>query len=490
MLIVAFLIRRKHHCPIHLSQTGNLIADHGLNVDYKPVTDYQSTFRPINAIHACRPALRIPPRVLHSLPSNKLDLVTVNRQDFTNHPNRSKTKSFKPTELAHMSNVPLGSDTSYKLHYPPRQLQFNPPSDTLMRTTFTKKQHISPLENYVTMNQEMLKGWKGRHYPQPFKEPLHVSFFQGKFDGQTVAHKDFNPEIILRGRPSTSFKKVETSHVTNADFANETTNKSTYTLPQIVRGDVHLRKDAKKNRETLDPAQGKVQDLTQYMIDNPGFLAHPARRSACTPAADSLQLFHGKRNILSEHQASFNSSNLKNPPRPRTSFKKQEHLHTNGGYFDGQTSLKTHFRPVPIEDSLAQLQEVDNLALTIGRADKAGSQVKDAQNYGERFSNKTTNKSHFQLWSVSPRVRHGDKSERVYQPSTTKPRFSCVSEAKSSFVPMEVEPSSSFKPLDVRFQSLNGKDSVEVVNKSAYADDFTPFQVQAKPKCPAELLQA
>ena len=457
------------------------MADHDRN--YKPETDYQSTFRPINAIQAlaCRPALKIPPRVLHTLPSNKLDLVSINQQDYTRHLFHTKTKSFKPTGLSQVSDTPLGNDTSYKLHYPPRKLLFNPPSDTLMRTTFNNKQDLDPHENYVTMNQEMLKGWKGLHFPQPFREPLHVSFFQGKFDGQTIARKDFNPEIPIKGRPSTSFKKIEKSIVTDsdADFAKDTTNRCTYTRPQtIAREDAHLRKDGKKNRETLEPARGKVQDLTQYRIDNPGFQTRPVRRSACAPAVDSLQLFQGKRNVISEHQASFNSGFYKNLLRPRTSFKKRGQLETNGGFFDGQTSMKTHFQPIPIEDSLAQLQEVDKLALTIGHAYKAGSQVKNDQDHGERFSNNTTNKSHFQKWNVSPRIRHGDKSERVYQPST-KQKFTCVSEAMSSFVPIDVKPSPIFKPIDSSFH-----DSTETVNKSAYTDDYVPFQVQAKPKCP------
>ncbi len=85
------------------------------------------------------------------------------------------------------------------------------------------------------------------HCPQSYGEPETVPFFQGKFDGKTVFQNDFKK---LLGRPSTSFKKSETTHVSNAEFHSETTNQSDYKLPQIfTKEQIHLRKYSKKNKE-------------------------------------------------------------------------------------------------------------------------------------------------------------------------------------------------------------------------------------------------
>ncbi len=97
---------------------------------------------------------------------------------------------------------------------------------------------------------------------------------------------------------------------------------------------------------------------------------------------------------------------------------------------------------------MAQAQ-IYKQAAAIGATYEMGAQAKQAQDYGQRFTGKTTNRVHFQYWNVSPRIRHGDRSERIYRPSNQP--FNVQSETSTSFVPMTVRPSESCKPLDARF---------------------------------------
>ncbi len=118
------------------------------------------------------------------------------------------------------------------------------------------------------------------------------------FDRKTVFQNDFKK---LLGRPSTTFKKSETTHVSNAEFHSETTNQSDYKLPQIfTKEQIHLRKDAKKNKETMDPSNGKMDALTQYQRDNPGFCHFPVKQGALTPTISNC--FAGPQQTITENR--------------------------------------------------------------------------------------------------------------------------------------------------------------------------------------------
>ena len=338
-------------------------------------------------------------------------------------------------------------------------------------------------DSYVTMNQKMLKEWPDYHCPQSYGEPITAPFFQGEFDGKTVFQNDFKKDVILFGRPSTSFKKSETTHVKNAAFHSETTNKSDYKLPQIfTREQVHLRQDAKKNKETMDTSNEKMDALTQYQRDNPGFRHLPVKQCLLAPQPDNLKLFAGPQQTITENQANYKY--FQNAPRPRTTCKKKQQHHANSGQFDDRTSFKTDFQPIPLEEMMAQAQ-IDKQAAAIGATYKMGAQAKQAQDYGHRFTGKTTNSVHFQQWNVSPRIRHGDRSEITYRPSNHP--FNVKSETSTNFVPMTVRPSKSCKPLDVHFGQQSSLCQA-MASTTSYGDHFLPKPLPPKEQCPAELL--
>ena len=478
---------RRHHCPVHLSATGELITDRKLR-STSLKSNYQQTF---NHAHptGLRPSLKIPPTIRHRPPTSvKHDLVTMSKQEYVHHPPQPKTTSFKPRQPLHSVGAKVAGDTSYKLDYPPREMeQPYRPANQILRTTLKRDPEVSVKDNYVTMNQALLRRWSGLHCPPPFSEPNAVLKFRGAFDGKTVFKNDFKDDIARLGRPSTSCKKTDETHFVNGEFSGETTNHAYFQLPGVTTRDtVHLRKEARKNKETMEPSKGVIDGTTQYKIEHPGYEQFPLRQGLCEPQADSLQLFRGPREIVSENQASYSPRLLLGPPRPRTSFKNKQLRHSYGGEFDGHTSFKVAFQPIPRKHIMAQSLEVDRRAALIGHAQKMGAQARQAQDYGVGFVGKTTNQSHFREWNVSPRVRHGDQSEKeVYQPPNQP--FATKSETKATYVPLRAKPSDSCKPLDLRFKpSRPPTESVWAV--TAYSDDFLPKPLPHREQCPAELL--
>lgn len=474
---------RKHHCPIHLSATGALLSNHTHKTPYVPKSYYQDTFHPTDPL-GCRPALKIPPTLHYKAPLTvKHDLISVNRLEFIRHPPQTKTASFKPQQSVHSSGARLESCTSYRADYPPHRVEpiVHQPNKALQATV--RRKQVSR-NNYITTNQQMLRKWSGIHYPPAYGEPPIEPLFQGEFDGETVFQSDFKNGIARLGRPRSSCKKDVSTHVSKAEFCDETTNKMDYTLPRITaRGPVHLKKDALKNRETMHPHTGIMESQTQYRHDNPGYgQQFPGKPPLCAPQPDTLQLFTGSQHVLTENKASYNTKQLQNAPRPRTSFKKEQQIHTiNDGKFDHLTSFQTHFPPIPLEQLLAQSQ-VDRQAAAIGHTHKHGTQALD---FSEKFTGKTTNRVHFKSWNVTPRIRYGDTCERVYSCSTQP--FNGQSETSASFVPMVVKPSTSCKPLETRLRKESSCSSGEVT-RTCYADNFLFRPIPHREHCPAELL--
>ncbi len=123
----------------------------------------------------------------------------------------------------------------------------------------------------------------------------------------------------------------------------------------------------------MDPSNGKMDALTQYQRDNPGFRHFPVKLGALTPQPDNLQLFAGPQQTITENRASYKC--LENAPRPRTSCKKEQQRHANSGQFNDRTSFKTDYQPIPLEKMLAQA-EIYKQAAAIGATYKMGLPVK------------------------------------------------------------------------------------------------------------------
>ena len=390
-----------------------------------------------------RPGLRVPPRILPDIPKKGVESVSTNHADFVKLP-AVPTKNFKPEEKVHQCEAKLGDTTSYKL-------------DFSQQKPIPKIDEIASKENLYAGNKRA-----------GFTEHPSQLYFTQKFNGKsTVNGDDFNADIIEKRK-------------------RKTNNRSG--LPALVdKQPVYLKKQSRKHCETMQPQMGHIQKWTQYQIDNPGYIFFPQVRGICTPAPDQLQLFHGPFDGRTENH--LNYIKFQEPPRPRTSFKKREDTHSNGATFHGTTSTGTHYQPIPFEQQVAELRSVDRLAVQVGYYQKDGHQMKKAYNFGGKFIDQSVNKSdYFQFWQVGPRARHGDKAERVFQPS--KAKLASVSESHATFVPLDGKPSESFKPLDTRFkeQLKFEEKKIKMDYASVYKRDFKEKQLPIREVCLAEFI--
>ena len=390
----------------------------------------------------------MPPRILPDIPTKHTEDVSTSHADFVKLPVVAR-KNFKPEEKAHKCEAKLDDTTSYKLDFP----QQKSVADGL---TVPKINEISSKENYHTGKQAGFT-----------KHPNQLYFTQNFNGKSTINGDDFHADIIEKRK-------------------RRTTNKSS--LPALIeKQPVYLKKQSRKHCETMLPPTGHIQKWTQYQIDNPGYVFFPQVRGICTPAPDQLQLFHGPFDGRTENH--LNYIQFQEPPRPRTSFKKKEEAHSAGATFHGSTSMVTHYQPIPIEQQIAELRSVDRLAAQVGRYQKDGHQMKRAYNFGGKFIDQSVNKSdYFQFWQIGPRTRHGDKVERMFQPS--KAKLASVSESHATYVSLNGKPSENFKPLDTRFKDQLKSEEIKIKMDyaSVYKQDFKEKQLPVREICPAELI--
>jgi hypothetical protein len=387
----------------------------------------------------------VPPRILPDIPKNGVEAVSTNHADFVKLPGVPR-KNFKPEEQVHQCGTKLEDTTCYKLDFPQQR-------------SIPKIDEISSKENLYARTQA------------GFTEHPSQLYFTQNFNGiSTVNGDDFHTDIIEKRK-------------------RKTTNSYRSNLPLLVeKQPVYLKNKSRKHCETMQPLTGQVQKWTKYQIDNPGYIFFPQVRGICTPAPDSLQLFHGPFDGRTENHQNY--VQFQEPPRPRTSFKKREEAHTIGATFHGTTSTGTHYPPIPIERQIAELRSVDRLAARVGYYQKDGHQMKKAHHFGGKFIDESVNKSdYFQFWQTGPRTRYGDRAERVFQPS--KAKLASVSESHATFVPLDGKPSESFKPLDTRLkEQLNskGKNQTTMDYATVYKRDYKEKQLPLREICLAECI--
>ena len=413
----------------------------------------------------------MPPRILPDISKKGTEAVSVNHADFVKLPVMLR-KNYKPEEKVHECEAKLEDTTSYKLDFSQQKLASNrSAAGSLMRTTIPKIDEIPSKEYSTTMNQSK---WDHTGKQAGFTEHPTQLHYTGKSNGKSSnGIEDYNAAILEKGRTKSN-RSVHAS------------------LPALVeRQPIYLKKQSRKHYETMTPPTGSVQKWTQYQIDNPGYIFFPQVRGICTPAADQLQLFQGNFDGRTEHHLNF--VQFQESPRPRTSFKKREEAHNIGGVFYGTTSTGIYYQPIPIEQRVAELKSVDRLAAQVGRYQKDGQQMKKAHHFGGKFVDESVNKSdYFQFWQIGPRKRHGDRAERMFQPS--KAKIASVSESRANFITLEGKPSESFKPLNTRFKALDteqqtsGDKKIKMDYASVYKQDFKEKQLPIREVCPAELI--
>lgn len=432
---------RKHHCAVHPVPTNTLMMDPKLKQMYNPVTNYNDKFPP--RVYQCveRRGLAVPARILpRAPPAASMDLLSMSCKDFVEKPLNLVGKVVAENNLK-IPKAPFQDSTTYKSHYYPTiATSSSPVSKSLMKTTMPRIVEVKPDENYLTTNQCTLKKWSGSNRSVPYKELQEPPFFTGKFQKKTVTSVDYSGTAVKGGKPSTTCKKQLTWQAPEEGFDGCTTNKMAYKLPIIgQRGPMHIKGRSQVMEETMEPSTGKVESLTQYRRDNPGFLFKTSRRTVPQPQLEKLVLFRGPLINQSEQRVSFKEPSM--PPLQRIQ--------------SGYSAVEKASR-----DKIPQ-RRID------GKPDSI---------------NKT---EYFQFWETTPRVRHGDNSERVYRPS--EQRFVAESETSASFPPIAGGKASKVcEPLDVRFGNKAPKHGHTFSGQTAYNGDYTPRPLPKAEVCPAE----
>ena len=281
MTLPLSLACRKHHCPVHPVPTNTLMMDPKLKQAYSPRTHYKETFHPLHSQPVEQRGLAVPAQVIpESAPARCMDFLTMTQQDFVQKP-INLVEKFKMKNNLKTPKSAFNDCTSYKCDFPTRRFVPSLTSETLMRTTMPRIVEIRPDENYLTTNQCTLRRWESGNLSIPYKEVQEPPFFSGNFQKDTVSATTFSDSAVEGGRPSTNCKKPD-KRATLGNFNGTTTNKTAYKLPPVTfseRDPVHLKGRSKVMEETMPPTSGKMESLTQYRRDNPGFYFKTSRRS-------------------------------------------------------------------------------------------------------------------------------------------------------------------------------------------------------------------
>lgn len=443
---------RKHHCPIHPVPTNTLAMDQKLKLAYNPKSDYDETFTPRQFQPVERRGLAVPARILPGAPpTHSMDFLTMTHQDFVQKPLSYVQKATAKNHLQ-TPRAPFQDSTSYKSHYPMRAFDPNATAKPLMHTTMPRIIEVLPNENYLTTNQCTLRKWSGKNQSIGYKELQEPPFFAGKFQNQTVSADNFSSSAIEGGRPGTNCKKVS-RHLPDGGLDGRTTHKMAYKLPTLTeRGPVHLKGHSQVMEETMDQQTGKMESLTQYQRDNPGFYFKTSRRCLSPPHLEKLELFKGRLDDKSQHKASFKI--LKELSRSFPSIK--DSYPGRRGDRNDRTLSKSFTTPNVIFKN------------------------KNKQHDKDSVLHKT------ELWDPTPQVHHSDNSERVYHPSKT--RFVAESETTASFPAVQAKASEACQPLDVRFGRKGNKSKNTFTEETSYKIDYKPRPLRKPDICPAKAM--
>ena len=407
---------------------------------------------------------------------------TTQKRDYVPHPNAVRSNNFKPDEKAISTVEPFEGSTSYNTEFPVRALQEKPKVKNLMGASLLPLRDVTPI--YTTTNEEMFPySWQHmKCRQQRFLEPPSEFLFRGKFDGETIFRSDYGvPKSFV---PRTSLKQKQVPCASTAKFEDSTTNKSAYKLPSLgEKAQIHKKTASRKSEETMARREGRMQDITQYRYDNPGYTLPPYRRGMSLPSIDQLNIFLGRcQNWESEQRANYV---LTKPETGCKSFKKEEKYIPPTVSFVATSSNANDFQPIDQETRNREMRERALLAAYIGLTDKYGRVMKEVQSFGGEFNAGTTYKKMFAYPEPGrPRILHGDRHEKTFHP--TQEKFNMESETKTQFQkpPRITRPVVSFKPKVVvpdRGTKAKGADYSTMYKQSYVVQPFPNPTV-----CPAQ----
>lgn len=487
--IVFFYTGSKHRCPTHSNFTS--IGDR-----FDGCTTHQLAFAAQDP-QPRRRGLAIPPVTLPHI-SRVVDVTSdsVHRQDYVTHPCGKRSSCKKDCKIDPAPVTSFSDVTSYSQDFPPRPL-------AALRAPRKPKLQTAPFsvdlsrQIYTTTNNVMFRKWGPFERAQALGDPPPQLAFEGEFLGRSVAREDFNSDVLCKGRPSTTFKKIDISSKQYETFDDNTTNKTAFAAISRDQQEVptlFLKRRSQKHAETMAPPTSTVEGITQIekecRLGSSQSYQPQKRRGLCIPHPDMLRLFEGTMETMSEHADSYQIWSDALPAqklnRTEDSFRKEDRA---GKRFDDKTSNMLSYIPIHPATIANTCRDANAMATSNSRFDRDGVQAKEAQDFGEPFHKSTvTGSDYFRFWKVTPRYRHGDRYESMRDESSGENvRMEGNSEMKMSFVPHRgVEPAKSFKPAMLPLVSSSAPSRLSN-SCTEYRKEFTSKPIAAN-ICPALLI--
>ena len=223
---------------------------------------------------------------------------------------------------------------------------------------------------------------------------------------------DFNPSVLRGTKPSTSCKKLQECHRSDAPFQGSTTTCSDFLPPALgEKVAVQSKRKSKKNAETMqwsgEPQPRPAVTLLHPTLDVTA-RPHP-RAPLCFTVPTAVDLTHSTQRSKGPAQSISQSTYSKSWPRqpkPRTSYKVKEHYTHHHQPFEGDSSTHTHFKAVSPRQQDALLREVDCRAAELSYLQQLGAGMKRASAFASSpFSSDTTTRQHYQPWRVQQHIR-------------------------------------------------------------------------------------
>ena len=241
---------------------------------------------------------------------------------------------------------------------------------------------------------------------------------------------DFNPSVLRGAKPSTSCKKLQECHRSDAPFQGSTTTCSDFLPPALgEKVAVQSKRKSKKNAETMQWS-GEPQpavtlphptldvtarphptlDVTARPHPTLDVTARPHPRAPlCFAVPTAVDLTHSTQRSKGPAQSISQSTYSKSWPRqpkPRTSYKVKEHYTHHHQPFEGDSSTHTHFKAVSPWQQDALLREVDCRAAELSYLQQLGAGMKRASAFASSpLSSDTTTRQHYQPWRVQRHIR-------------------------------------------------------------------------------------
>jgi hypothetical protein len=457
---------------------------------YQPVSEYNSSFKYESKV----PRRSYKMTVLSYLPTYpecKLEGTTTYNMHYPSPPAVIQpviTDDHRPidTYRAGAASGKFYDETSHKIDY--QAYDITKPDKFTVSTTLPKIIECTP--NYLTSNKRFFPEWEGsNHRPHPYYElPQQHELFKGKFDGLSCTKRDFVKIPLLSLKPKVNCKNPETSHRVNEKLDDLTTTKESFSLPKlsltIRREPLRLKNNPQKNTETMEPTTGQFQSITQYKEDNPEYITRPAKRKMCRPLGENIQLPKDIKMPSITTQKSSYTKCWNRQPKPSTPFS------NNAGVYQpplqplsNQTNYKTDFKPIPGKTMCLNKQEAGKQATISTNKHKEALEMKAIHTLNGSSQPRTTvnQTEYFKFDKTKPRIRHGDKAEKIYQMLTVP--FIAISDYAATFIGKDGKPATIFKPIETRLENAD-----KLADATSYKESYIQLPLYPSNICPAEIL--